>query len=543
VGESLPLPTSLDVATARIARQKGTLTFDGEWNVSEYDRNLFSSQDDDDNMGNAGQFKIGVARDGDWRLGLSGQASVLEDRFQSFDRARPAYYYRDWNLEDVELVGRETTQEVALSAARARLGSVRLTSSRLHRDDYQGWKQEGVLVSGQLDDRGLSARVFESDVDGTDNVRTRRHLTAEAAYGVWKVVPGITYGSEDYLSAYTTQPDSGRAYQLVGAHLTSRGQARLSWRLDGERRDTRTIDPVTDEFADARRDDTVSGSLGYRSAGSTRAELQVIHRREDDLQNASESTTDLARLKAGSAWDAIGLRADADYEVSQADVATLQRSVVFVGEGQGDYNAIGEPVGKGKGSYMLVFLPTPDTTPVHTVGFNLRVGWKPSQRPHTATGFGGWILRNVSLDQTLGVSNSRRTNRRGGVPDAAVGAATRRHQRTTTPGKTGRCSTPQELVVDAALLARTRTTASGCTGAPKRRAWLSRALSAAHHRRGGRRKAAGRSSRAGRGVRRREVVRRWARASCSRRGPTSTSTCARPRSPTPNRAPSNDRSR
>lgn len=404
VGRSLPMPTSLDVATARISREKGTLTFDGEWNMSQYDQNLFSSLDDNNNVGQAGQLRVGIAREGDWRLGLSGLASLLDQRFQSFDRARPAYYYRDWNLEGVELVGRETTQEVSLNAARARIGSTRLTSSRLDREDYQGWKQEGVLASGQLDDRGLSARAFASDMDGVGNARTRRHLTAEGAYGVWKVVPGLTYGNENYLSAYTTAPDSGRAYELVGAHLTSRGQPRLQWRLDGERRDTQTIDPVTDEFADSRRDDTVSGSLGYRSTGATRAELQVIHRREDDLLNASESTTDLARLKAGSAWDAIGLRVDADYEVSQADVATLQRSVVFVGEGKGDYNAIGEAVGKGKGSYTLVFLPTPDTTPVHTVGFNLRVGWKPSQRPHTATGFGGWILRNVSLDQTLGVS-------------------------------------------------------------------------------------------------------------------------------------------
>jgi hypothetical protein len=404
VGRSLPLPTSLDVATARIARQKGALTFDGEWNVSQYDRNLFSSLDDDDNMGQAGQLKMAIAREGDWRLGLSGLASVLEERFQSFDRARPAYYYRDWNLDGVQLVGRETTQELSLTAARARLGNTRLTSSRLYRDDYQGWKQEGVLTSGRLDDRGLSARAFASDMDGANNTRTRRHLTAEAAYGIWKLVPGVTYGNEEYLSAYPTAPDSGRAYELFGAHLTSRGQARLEWRLDGERRDTQAIDPVTDEFAGTRRDDTVSGSLGYRSTGATRAELQLIHRREDDLANASESTTDLARLKAGSAWDAIGLRVDADYEVSQADVATLQRSVVFVGEGKGDYNALGEAVGKGKGSYTLVFLPTPDTTPVHTVGFNLRVGWKPSQRPHTATGFGGWILRNVSLDQTLGVS-------------------------------------------------------------------------------------------------------------------------------------------
>jgi hypothetical protein len=35
---------------------------------------------------------------------------------------------------------------------------------------------------------------------------------------------------------------------------------------------------------------------------------------------------------------------------------------------------------------------------VHTVGFNLRLAWKPSQRPHSS-----WLLRNVSVDQTLGV--------------------------------------------------------------------------------------------------------------------------------------------
>ena len=403
VGRSLPLPTSLDVATARIAREQGAFTFDGEWNVSQYDRNLFSSLDDDDNVGDAGQLRASLERKGDWRLGISGLASVLDQRFQSFDRARPAYYYRDWNLEDVALVGRETTEDVTLSAARTTRGSAHFTASHLDREDFEGWKEEGVVEAGRLEDRGLTARAFSSDTNGDDNQRTRRHLTSEAAYGVWKVVPGLTYGNEAYRNAYAAAPDSGRAYQLVGAHLTSRGGTKLVWRLDGERRDTQTIDASNDDFVDARRDLTAGGGLTYRSAGSTRAELQLIHRREDDLLLGSESITDLARLKAGSAWDGIGLRADADYEVSQNDAVTLQRSVVFVGEGKGDYNALGEAVGKGKGAYTLVFLPTTDTTPVHTVNFNLKVAWKPSQRAHPSPGLGGWILRNVSVDQTLGV--------------------------------------------------------------------------------------------------------------------------------------------
>ncbi|HXV12708.1 MAG TPA: hypothetical protein VEC56_00750, partial [Candidatus Krumholzibacteria bacterium] len=403
VGRRLPLPTSVDVATARVARETGAFTFDAEWNVSQFDQNLLSSLDDDDNVGSAGQVRAGLESEGDWRLGVSALASVLEDRFRSFDRARPAFFYRDWNLEDVDLVGREATQEVSLSAARTTAGSARVTASHLDRDDFEGWKQEGVLAAGRLDDRGLAARAFYTDTEGEANQRTRRHLTTEAAYGVWKVVPGITYGNENYRNAFDAAPDSGRAYELVGAHLSSRGAPRLAWRLAGERRDTRSVEAASDDFVDARRDITLSGSLVYRSTGAARAELQLIHRREDNLIVGGEAKTDLARLKAGSAWDGIGLRADADYEVSQNDAATLQRSVVFVGEGKGDYNAIGEAVGKGKGAYTVVFLPTTDTTPVHSVGFNLRVSWKPSQRPHTVGGAGGWILRNVSVDQTLGV--------------------------------------------------------------------------------------------------------------------------------------------
>ena len=403
VGRRLPLPASLDVATARIGRETGSLTFDAEWNVSQHDANLFSSAGDGDNVGNAGQARIGLERGGDWRFGIAGLASVLEERFASFDRTRPAFYYRDWNLEDVPLVGRESTQEVTLSAARTTWGTLRTTASRLDRDDFDGTKLEGITLLGRLDDRGLSARAFTSDTDGEDNERTRRHVTAEASYGVWKVVPGVTVGAERYRNALAAAPDSGRAYLLYGAHLASRGNTTFVWRIDGEERNTEDVDAGTDEFLDTRRDVTLSGSLGYRSSGATRADLQIIHRREDNLVAGGESTTDLARLKAGSNWDPIGLRADADYEVSQNDAATLQRSVVFVGEGKGDYNAIGEEVGKGKGSYTVVFLPTTDTTPVHTVGFNLRLAWKPSQRHRDARGFGSWILRNVSVDQTLGV--------------------------------------------------------------------------------------------------------------------------------------------
>ena len=51
VGKTLPLPASSNLYTARLERPAGALTFDGEWNVSEYDANTLSPLDDADNNG------------------------------------------------------------------------------------------------------------------------------------------------------------------------------------------------------------------------------------------------------------------------------------------------------------------------------------------------------------------------------------------------------------------------------------------------------------------------------------------------------------
>lgn len=403
VGRRLPLPSVLDVVTARMGRAKGDITFDAEWNVSDHDENRFSSLDDDDNIGQAGQARIGIERGNAWRVGVGAAASTLEDRFASFDRARPWYYYRDWNLEDVTLVGREVTGELNAGVSRADVLSARYALARLDRPAFEGTKHEALLSAGRPGERGINARGLSSRMDGTGNERTRRNLTVEGAFGVWKVVPGAVVSTEEYRNAFTAAPDSGRAYDLAGARLSSRGAGALAWRLDVDRRNTRDIDPATDAFRDTRRDDTFAGVFTYRTSGAARAELQLTHRREDDLLTGADHTTDLARVKAGGAWDGIGLRVDADYEVSQNDAATLQRSVIFVGEGKGDYNEFGEAVGKGKGDYTVVFLPTPESTPVHTVGFNLRIVWKPSAKQREGRGFGAWVLRNVSLDQTIGI--------------------------------------------------------------------------------------------------------------------------------------------
>jgi hypothetical protein len=205
-GRLLPLPQSTDLYTTRLERGAGALTFDGEWNLSDFDANTLSAEDDGNNQGSAGQLRVGLRHDATWRMGLTGAASYLEDRFHSFDRVRPGYYYRDWNLEGVPLVGNERTYEASADFSRARLGSTRYTLGRLERDQYQGWKQELNVTSGSLADRGFAARGLDSRMDATANERTRTFGSLDAAYGFWRVVPSVTLGTETYRNAFTGRP-------------------------------------------------------------------------------------------------------------------------------------------------------------------------------------------------------------------------------------------------------------------------------------------------------------------------------------------------
>ncbi|MGD8413434.1 MAG: hypothetical protein PVF33_04340, partial [Candidatus Latescibacterota bacterium] len=99
VGKMLPLPESVTVVSARMRRERGEhLMMDAEWNVSEYDKNMYSAAGDGNNHGSAARFRLGL-KDMPFLLGrlkLTGSLDMIEDRFKSFDKTRPAYFYRDW---------------------------------------------------------------------------------------------------------------------------------------------------------------------------------------------------------------------------------------------------------------------------------------------------------------------------------------------------------------------------------------------------------------------------------------------------------------
>lgn len=403
VGKALPLPQSHQLVTARARRDGDHLDYDLEWNVSDFDRNVLSPLDDGDNVGDAARARVALddVPAGPVRLGLATSVSTLEDRFKSFDKARPSYFYRDWNLENDPLVGREVLGEVETSVSH---GSARLsyTLGRLDRDDFDGTRHEGRLVAGSLADRGVDVRAFDTRTERTGETRTRRHGTGRASYGFWRVTPTVIYGAEEYLEDRHAAPDSGLAYRRAGLRLAKRGAGAWTMSLDLETRDTEDIDPVDSTWRDSRRDRTASARVGRQGSEVLRGEALVTHRVEENHILGDTRTTDLARLNASSRVRAIGLRTDVDYEISQNQTRILERSVVFVGTGKGDYSAEGEPVGKGKGDYTLVYSPTTQTKPTHNVDLSWRLVWR-WERDTSGDDWWAWVKENVSLDQTVRV--------------------------------------------------------------------------------------------------------------------------------------------
>ena len=417
VGKLLPLPESVTLVTARIRREGGEhLVLDAEWNMSEHDRNLFSSTGDGDNHGNAGQFRIGLKNVPFvvGRLRLTGSLNTIDDRFKSFDKSRPSFFYRDWNLENVSLTGRETIQEYAAGLSRTDVAMVGYSLARIDRIDVNGQKHEGTARLGRDEDRTITGRAFDTETKRLEEVRLRRHLTASAAFGMFGFRPSATWSRERYLQDAFTAPDSGFAYELVRVRLSDRSARTVSAAVTVEDRKTEEITASFQDWTDTRRDQTVSVEMAVRGA-SARGELHVTHREEHDLLSDERRSADLARLQGFVRSTGAGVRADLNYEISQKAARTLLRSVIFVGEGNGDYNAQGDLVGKGRGAFSVVFSPTTSTIPTSAVNLNFRVSWKHpgTRRGRFGAGSGAgvapvgvwaWVRSNVSLDQTITIS-------------------------------------------------------------------------------------------------------------------------------------------
>jgi hypothetical protein len=414
VGKPLPLPERKEVLSLGLDARRGSLFLTGEGNLSLFDANVLSSIDDDDNEGGALKLTAG-AKDqalGSSSLSLMAEYSSLEERYRAPDEARAAYFYRNWNLEDVPLEGRENITGILLDWRGESLWQLGGNYRKLQRTGGPGArKAEGSMRLGDTADRGLEAAGYDSK---NDLGRDRRYLHADGAFGFWKVTPRAVIDTERYRSFNTDAPDTGRFYYQNVFSLARRGEGKLSGTVSWTERLTDLMSDEGGEWSRSRENDELRFDAGYKS-GEAIVELVASRRNTRYVETGGTARHDLGRLRYRDAWFTGGVTSDLGYRISSGVDRKLEKAVVYVGENKGDYDEEGNEVGQNRGDYMVIFLPAEDAVPVRTVELSWRLSIGSGVRglslaPVDRTGAWQWIRRNISIDNFFSVVERSRSD-------------------------------------------------------------------------------------------------------------------------------------
>lgn len=414
IGRPLPLPESKNIFVLAAEARSDHLFLNAEGDVSDHDQNTLSGIDDDDNDGYALSVEGGVKGLEllSSTFALSGEYSSLDDRFSAPDRAREAYYYRNWNLEDVPLSSREEVSGLSLDWRSKDVWRAEGSYRKLKRGDGISAEMRSVKAAlGDMGERGLKSEWFSTR---TGNERKRDYALAEGALGLWHVLPRVSFDTERYSSFTRSSPDTGRYYYRNIFSLATRNTGPYSGELAYSERITDNMRPSGGEWFRARENSEIRFSGSY--SGRTRiVDMFLSHREKDEVEYGAVSKYDLARLRYRDSWEKAGLTTDLGYRVSSGEERRLQKAVIFVGENEGDYDSEGREVGQKRGDYMVVFIPGGEKENIRNVELSWRLSLGSGVRGLgvDAGGEGGLfgvLKKNISLDHFFSISEKSTTD-------------------------------------------------------------------------------------------------------------------------------------
>lgn len=413
VGKPLPLPERKQLFSLVATGERGHLYAETEGNVSLHDRNTLSGIDDENNAGGAMRFEGGIRElpISSTKFSLIGRFSSLDDRFTAPDKPRESYFYRNWSLEDVSLVGREDIGGATIRWRGERLWRMQGSYQYLSRgSDLTATKSDIGVGLGDMTSRGLSVKAFASEVG---EQRDRRFIRGEGVLAFWHLVPRLAVESEQYRSFIEAGPDTGRYYREGIVSLAGRQLGSFNANVTYKKRRTDHMGTSGGQWFYARDNDEVNVSGSYRGVGSI-LEMFITYRRNHFVESGISDSYSLARFRYRDSWGSGAITTDIGYRLSSGEERTRQKTVVYVGENQGDFDSEGREVGKKRGDYMVLYLPGEEREPVRSVELSWRLSVGEGVRGLGLASEGGGVLgrlrRNVSFDLLLSVLEKSTTD-------------------------------------------------------------------------------------------------------------------------------------
>ncbi len=383
IGRPLDRPQMQSIATLTGTLGDSNSThLNAEWNFGNLDLNQLSEIDNGDNKSNAGRLNARVAPQG---LRLAGQSlgslaldgfwEKSEEGFKPFQVHKTVFDYDRWGLSDrarrsgfLDQSDRETGASAIwkLGEARKKLEIKGTWGNLSHGNDLTADQLFGqanwTLGAASGLHREQSANASDV-VDPLDiNRISRLH---QIRWGLGPIEPNAIYHFQSWQDgAIQGTRAAGFRLEEIGFGLKSTAERAVDWRLSFKRgladslvsgswqteRDSRTyVAGITSSLV---------GGMRLVGEGTVRQILQP---------GGPEQTTRLGRLNLSGHWDKTASDWSVGYRLDNSRSRVLDRQIVFVGEGLGDYNEDGDYLGPGLGDYDLVQAATDSLVATTTV--------------------------------------------------------------------------------------------------------------------------------------------------------------------------------
>jgi hypothetical protein len=387
VGRALPLPESHQLWSAGGGVSLGGFTADVEGAVSRLDRNTFSTLDDGDNTGGAGRARVALeakqARGG-WleRAGVAVDLRAVDHRFSPFGRLEAPFTEEDWGLPAGADLDRQRRVQVSAFArtgmAGELLGSIGHLAAPGGIDARRGtlqWVRTGALAARAGWERSAS-ETGSSRIGGG-----RDRLAADARWALPWVSPAIRFTSDERRIPGDSAALGARS-RVAGAELTS--GSRLSWRatLGADLEHEARLD--AGRFIDQGEVRVLRANLETPSTRAMSVVLGYQRRALQPLADPRRTRSDLGSMRLRGEDRARGLEGGIDLEVTAEAENRRTRDVVFVGAGQGGYDALGNFVGVG--DYTLRVTVAPELERVSRAATSTRLAWERTRGPEAWRG-------------------------------------------------------------------------------------------------------------------------------------------------------------
>jgi len=375
VGRALPFAESHTLWAAGTGVRMGALALEAEGALSHHDFNTFSTLDDGADAGFAGRLKARL--EGHPAL-LPGRAALelegrdVDRRFAPFTRLEMPFEAEHWGLPPAA----DFEHAKRLGAAgewwpRAG-GDLRAEGGEAFTPDGYSAKRAAVVWSGAGAflthaqwERSAAERAGWAYPNGG-----RDRAYADARWALRWVSPLVRF-ERDQRRFPSDTGQVGDGFVAGGAELAS-GSA-VSWRaLTGVdvRRDARE---EATGFVDQSEARTLRFSLDSPGGGNLGASLIAQRRDVRPLANPTRTRSDLASARLRAERPRFGLKGELDLEIGSEGENRRDRSVVFVGSGQGAYDQYGNFVGVG--DYNLVLSVSSTLERLARAATHARASW------------------------------------------------------------------------------------------------------------------------------------------------------------------------